>query len=183
MQKPKRVSLRVEETGPILACFFEQAECPVHVRPDKIVRAVNRAVHVAFGREVNNRSRPVRDQQFRNQITVAYVALQKFVPPVGRRRQKIGRIASVGELVEINYIGSLVCEPVQDKVGADETSPAGHQNCVGTFFQPPAPEDSLSRTFVQFSLRNAHYQAFSGICASVSSATTELGAMSLSAKI
>src|SRR5438045_8971173 len=143
MQKAKRISSRAAKPRPISAGFFQQAKSSVHVGADKIVWPMNRAVHMAFSGEVNNRAWSVRDQQFCKQLTITDIALEKLVTVVGRHSREVRRIARVSQLVEVHNTRSLIRQPVQDKVRADEPGPACHENCFGLFFQRQLLRNSL----------------------------------------
>ena len=66
-----------------------------------------------------------------DQFPVADVAMDKGVARAALQIGQIGRIAGIGELVEIDHVpfGSRAqCQP--DKVGADKARTAGDQNSV-----------------------------------------------------
>src|SRR6185437_13159595 len=105
--------------------FFQQAERSIQVGVDEVVRAVNRAVDVTLRREMDDRSRPMCDQQLGNEFTIANVALQKSISAIGRNIGEIRGVSGVGQLVEIDDSGSFRSKPLQDEIRSDETCPAG----------------------------------------------------------
>src|SRR5437763_6810957 len=130
MEKPECLLLSFTQAGPIGAPLFQQTEGPIDIRANEIVRTVNGAVHMALGRKVNYGARMVRQKKLSDQLTIANIALQKFVAAVGVNASEISQVSCIGELVEGDNTWRLGRKPLQHKVGADESRPAGYQNCV-----------------------------------------------------
>src|SRR6266404_4292131 len=100
MKEPECVLFRVAQAGPVSSRLFEQAESSINIGADEVVRAVNRAVHVALGGKVNDGARHVDQQQFSYQLAIADVALQKFVAAVSSGGSEISQVSGIGELVQ-----------------------------------------------------------------------------------
>jgi hypothetical protein len=71
---------------PVGARFFEQAECAVDVGADEIVGAVDGAVDVAFGGEMNDGARLFAPQQLAQKFAIDDVALLEAIARMGFRR-------------------------------------------------------------------------------------------------
>src|SRR6266853_667159 len=142
MKEPECTLFSVTQAGPVGSRLFEQTEGPVNVGANEVVGAVNRAVHMALRGKVNDGAGTVCQEQFSYQLAIADVTLQKFVSAVGSDGSEISQITGIGELVEGDNVRRLGRKPLQHKVGADESCPAGYQNCVchrwSSFLKPHA---------------------------------------------
>ncbi len=134
VQEPESGALITGQGLPVLADGFEQAEGADHVGLDEVFRAVDGAVHMRFGREIQDGPRPVLGQQPGEQLPVADVPLDEQVARIALQRREVLQIACVGELVEVDEGLIAAGQPVEDEVGADETRAAGDQN-HGSFEQ------------------------------------------------
>src|SRR5437867_3293693 len=83
---------------------------------------------MAFGSKMHERAWTVAFKQAANQIAVNDVAVHELVARVGRNMLQVADIARVGQLVKIDDPSTLVCYPLQDEVGADETGSSGNQD-------------------------------------------------------
>src|SRR5713101_3260324 len=111
MQKPECISLgggRLVTKG---KSFFEETKSSIDIGANEIVRAVDGAVHVAFGGKMNNGVRPVRQKQLGDQLAIANVALQKFVLAVRGDGGEIGEVAGVSQLVESDDVRGRIRQP------------------------------------------------------------------------
>src|SRR5690606_27825251 len=79
VQEAERVPAVLRESAPVVAGSFQQCQRANHVGLDEGGRAVDRAVDVALGGEVQDRVRLVFGQQPPNQITVTDVPLDEDV--------------------------------------------------------------------------------------------------------
>ena len=111
---------------------FQQAQRADHIGLDEVFGPVDGAVHMRLGGKVDDGAGLVLGQQLGNQIKVADIALHKSVAGIALQRGQVFKVARVGEFVEVD--DGLVLqgvggrEPVQHKVGANETRAAGDQN-------------------------------------------------------
>jgi hypothetical protein len=107
---------------------LQEPEGPDHVGRDKILGAVDRAIHVALGGEVDERPRAVLGQEPRHEFAVGDVAPHEPVPRVIGQAREVGQVAGVGELVEVHdrLVGGG--EPVEHEVTADEAGAAGDED-------------------------------------------------------
>jgi hypothetical protein len=128
MQKPKRLPLGRPERRPMRAGRLQEPEGPDHVGRDKILGAVDRAIHVALGGEVDERPRAVLGQEPRHEFPVGDVTPHEPVPRVAREAREVGQVAGVGELVEVHDRLVGAGEPVEHEVAADEAGAAGDED-------------------------------------------------------
>jgi hypothetical protein len=82
VQEAERCLFCVAQVVPVTTHFFQQVEGADDVGLDEIFRAVNGAVDVTFGGEVDDRARLVLRQQFADQFTIADVTLDKEMATV-----------------------------------------------------------------------------------------------------
>src|ERR1700736_5632591 len=86
------------------------------------------AIHVRFGREMNDGVRRFAAEQLINRLSVAYVGLREAVAWVFDDCPKILKIARIGQLVQID---DPLCPPLKQRhaheARADETGPTRNQ--------------------------------------------------------
>ena len=107
---------------------FEQVEGANDVGLDKVFRAVDGAVYVAFGGEVDDGAWLVCSQQLINQCLVADIALDEDVVGVVLQRRQGFHVAGIGQLVEVDQYLIRLLEPVQRKVATNKAGSAGYKN-------------------------------------------------------
>jgi hypothetical protein len=79
-------------------------------------------------RKIDDGTRLVGGQQLTNKGAVANIALDKYMPRVALQRSQILQIARVAQDVQVNNRLILGSQPVQHKIGANESGSAGHKN-------------------------------------------------------
>ena len=126
--KTKRRSRGFIEATPVRARRLEQAEGSLDVGAHEFARTVDRAIHMALGRKVHNRTGLVLRQQARDQRTVADVATHEEVAGIAFERLERLQIAGIGELVEVSHRLAGRRDPVEHEIAADETCTASYQN-------------------------------------------------------
>ena len=105
---------------------LQQAEGADDIGLEKVLGAMDGAVHMRLGGEVDDGPRLVRGQQAADQLLVADVALHEDMALVALQRPEVFPVAGIGQLVEIDD-GLAACgQPVQDEVGADKAGAAGN---------------------------------------------------------
>ena len=107
---------------------FEQGERAFHIGLDERAGAVDAAVDMAFGGEVNHGARPVLREQAVEQRAVADVALHEHMARIAIECTQALAVAGVGECVEVDERLAGLCQPVEYEIGADETGAAGDEN-------------------------------------------------------
>ena len=110
------------------ADFFKQIKSADNIGLDKVFRAMDRSINMAFSGEVEHCARLVFGQQTGYQGAVANVAVHKEMPRVAIQRRKRFQIACVGQLVEVDDGLVGLGQPVKDKVCANEAGCAGDEN-------------------------------------------------------
>jgi len=102
----------------------------MNVRANEVIRSLDRPVYMGLRREMHDRARLVKLEQFTQEIAIANVALFKPVSRIIRDGQEVARIARVSEFVEIDYLLSFLLHPLQDEVGTDKSAPARNKNRI-----------------------------------------------------
>src|SRR5208337_1586968 len=113
---------------PIGTCFFEQVEGAVDVGADEIVGAVDGAVNVALGGEVNDGAGLSAPQQAAHKIAIDDVALLEAIARMGFDGTQVVEIARVCQLIEIQDARGFGGNPLENEIRANESSAAGDQD-------------------------------------------------------
>lgn len=130
MQEAENLLAGAPEPGPILTGASEQVEGAHHVGLDEGGRTLDRAVHMALGREVDHGVHPVVAEQASHQVAVTDIAGDEDMPGVTPQRGQGVRIAGVGELVQIDDLDIRLGNEGMDEIGADKAGAAGHQDAL-----------------------------------------------------
>ena len=101
---------------------------------DEIFRAVDRAIHMAFRRKVNDGARPMLRQQLANQSRIADIATHENKLRIILEGSEVFQVARVGQLVQADDGLILPRKPVQDKIRADKSGTACNQNHKTAFW-------------------------------------------------
>ena len=128
MQEPERGALRRRKSGGERARGLEEDVRARHVRVDERAGAVDRAVDVRLGGEVQDGARPVRLEDRPHRGRVGDVGLDEDEAGVALAFGKAGAVAGVGQLVHDDDAGRGLLERVADEVRADETGAAGDED-------------------------------------------------------
>ena len=128
VQKAKSAALGVAQIGQIGACRLQQAEGAIDIGTHEIAGAVDRAIDMAFGGEMHDRTRPVLRQQRPHERAVADIAPHKDMTRIAGQRRKIGGVTRISQFVQIDHRLITARKPVQHEVRADEAGTASHQN-------------------------------------------------------
>jgi hypothetical protein len=116
------------QAAPVSPHRLEQAESAHDVGLYEIFRAVDGAVHVAFGGKVQHRAGAVFGQQAVHQRAVAQVAVHEGVALIPLQAGQVFQVAGVGELVEVDHRLIGLGQPVEYEIAADEAGSASHEN-------------------------------------------------------
>ena len=128
MQKAEAGLCLALEPIPVGTHCFEQTEGTHHIGLNKVFRAVDGAVHMAFCRKVHHGAWLVLGQQTGHGGTVTNVCLHKDVAHISLQGSKVFQVACIGELIHIDHRLVMVCQPVQNKIGANKTRTASYKN-------------------------------------------------------
>jgi hypothetical protein len=126
MEKAKYLSFMFRKTGPILTNRLEQLECSFDVCADKILRVVDRAVHMTLSRKMNDRPGLMEQQQSANQGRIIYIPMRENVAIIASDASQVGGISGVREFIQVYYARTFCPKPMQYEVGTDKTGPARH---------------------------------------------------------
>jgi hypothetical protein len=119
-------ALRLALPQPVAPRRLQQIEGAHDIRLNEIPRPVDRAVDVAFGREVHHRVGPVRREDPLERLPVADVGMLEGVERRARDLRQIVEAGGVGEGVEVDdRMAAADREPHNGR--ADEAGAAGHQ--------------------------------------------------------
>ena len=122
-----RLGLGIQR-APVAAHGFEQAEGADHVGLDEVLGAMDGAVHMALGREVDHGARPVLGQQAGQDFAIADVGLHEDMARIALQALQALEVARVGELVHVEHRLIAGSQPVQHEIGADEAGAACDKN-------------------------------------------------------
>ena len=129
------------ERLPVLSCSLQERECTHDIGLSKGERVAYAAIDVAFGGKVYNAVDMVMSEDCSNGVEVANISSHKGI--VGRMLYvgKIGKVAGIGELVEVDNVifGVLVYEKPHD-MRADKPGTAGDEyiafiHCSGCLYR------------------------------------------------
>jgi len=115
---------------PVATRRFQQMESADHIGLDKILGAVNGAIDMRFGGEIDDSPWPMLRQQTIDQGPVTDVAMNKNMPCLTGKAGEIFQITGISELVEVDDGLVALCEPIQYKIRADKPSAAGYENHI-----------------------------------------------------
>ena len=128
VQKAKCGTPRISQASQIGTRRLQQAEGAVDISTNEIAGAVNRAIDMTFSGEMNDGAWPVLVEQRADECAVADIALHEDMPRVAGQRRKIGGVARISQLVQIEHRLITARQPIQHEVRADEAGTASHQN-------------------------------------------------------
>src|SRR5579864_8485187 len=128
MEKAKILFFCFRKTCPILPRGLQKLECSFNVGADKFLRVVDGPVYMAFRSKMNDCRRLVDLQQMAYQVGIIDISAREHVTMVIAKISQVGGIPCVCELIKVHYSRALLCQPMQDEVGAYKTGPARHQN-------------------------------------------------------
>ena len=110
---------------PVVPCCLQKPETSEHVGLDEVFGAMDGAIHMRFGSEIDDGTRPVFSQELRHQRTVANIALHEHMARVALDTlARLQQVARIGELVEIDNALRGAAQPVEYEIGADEAGAA-----------------------------------------------------------
>ncbi len=127
MQEAKSLPFLRRERAPVLARFLEEREGADHVGLNELRRPDYRTVDVAFRREIDDSAGLVLPQQPAHRLAVADIGAHENVTRLVPEARQAGKIARVGELVDIDDRICFCREPLQDEIGADEPGAARYE--------------------------------------------------------
>ena len=113
----------------LVAGGFEQRQCTGDIGFYEDLRLGDRTIHVAFGREVNNRLDPMLGDDAFDQYAVTDIAFDELVILVLHKFGEVAEIAGVGQSIEIDDQAIRVLGKHHPyKITADKSRPARNQN-------------------------------------------------------
>src|SRR5579863_10334492 len=124
VMEPKSVSLDDRQLAPIVASPLQKSEGPDHVGVDKRGRSVDRAIDVAFRRQMHHHMRPeiVDDGAYCRRI--ANIDPLETIASILRDRREIVEISRISQLVDHAYAMVGLSNEAANHRRADKSSPA-----------------------------------------------------------
>jgi hypothetical protein len=83
---------------------------------------------MGLGGKIDNRTGTVLGEQFGNKLGIPYVTTHEGMPWISLNEGEVLEVASVGQLIEIDDGILLERNPIENKVGTDESGTAGDEN-------------------------------------------------------
>jgi len=121
MEEAKRLLIASRQALPVFMRGIEQLKGSHHIRPDKLLGAEDRPIHMRLGGEVNHRFRLVFAKEAGNQLAIRDVAVHEDVARIAVQRRQIQQIAGVREAIQIHDALRFVDEPLQNEIGPNES--------------------------------------------------------------
>lgn len=123
------ISRNVDETlDAMLACCFEQHECPSHIRFDEGRCSSDGTIHVTFGRAVDDSFDVMLLQHRMNERRILDPTVNEPVALVRLDIAEIRQIARIRERIEIDHTPIAIGQNPANQVAPDKTSSTGNQN-------------------------------------------------------
>ncbi len=120
--------LSLWQTTPVGSHGLEQSEGADDVGLDEVLGALDGAVHMAFGGEVQHSAGFVLGYQSDHQREVTQVTLNKGMACIALQAGDVFQVTGVGEFVEIDYRLVALGQPVEHEVAANEASAPCNKN-------------------------------------------------------
>ena len=136
VHKTKAFTLRALQRPVERQRSLQQRKRAADVGAQKRLRPDNGPVYMALRRKVNHRPRPILLHQLRHQVLIADITLDKRVPFFARERRQVGRIAGIGQSIQVHHprpgcrAAIVRTKPVENEVRTDEARPARHQKTI-----------------------------------------------------
>ena len=130
VQEAEGVAGAAFEAAPVAQGLVDDAQGADDVRLEKGFGGVDGTVDVGLGGEVDDVGDGVLSQEAGNEVGVADVTMHELVPCVGGEVGEVGRVACVGEFVQVHKGVDLggddgIRQEQAGEVGADESGAAG----------------------------------------------------------
>ena len=133
MQETERILALERQAAPIGERAFEQVQGADDIGLHELGRAIDRAIDVGFGGEVDDCHWLMRGEDALHECAITDIAmLEGIVRMRGDIGQRVG-VAGIGQRIEVDDAVTTQGEHVEDEIAADETGTAGDQysfHCV-----------------------------------------------------
>src|SRR3981081_3705044 len=83
---------------------------------------------MTFGCKMDDGTRLMLFEQSAQQLAIAHISLDEGIPWISSDPTQVAGITSVREVAEVDHRSSFLRDPLQDKVGTDESGPSGYKN-------------------------------------------------------
>jgi len=134
MQKTEVAARGFFKRAPIGTHRFEQVEGAHDVRLDEIAGAMDGAIHMGLGGEIQHGTRLFFSQQRIDRCAIADIGLHEAVIRIAGDRFERLQIACIGQFVDVDDLLVRLPQPIQYEVAADKAGTAGHDNCHSYIF-------------------------------------------------
>jgi hypothetical protein len=126
VKEPERMPVRGVQPVQVRAGGFQQLKRADDVGLDEFSRAVDGAVDMRLGCEIDDGAGPVLGIQPREQGRIRDVAAHENMPWVVCRAGQVGEIAGIGQFVEVDHRRATRGQPVEHEIAADKAGAAGY---------------------------------------------------------
>ena len=113
---------------PVGAGCLKEVEGADDVGLDELGRSMDRAIHMGLGGKIDDGTGSVLGEQFGNEFGIPYVTAHEGMPWITINGDKVLQIAGVGQLIEINDGILPERDPIENKVGTNESGAAGDED-------------------------------------------------------
>src|SRR5712675_1468634 len=117
MEKAKTLPFIFRKASPLLTRGLEQLECSFDICTDKILRVVNRPVHVTFSRKVDDCYGLMEQQQPAHKRRIIDVSAREHVAIIAGKVGQVARVSRIRELIQVHNPRTFCREPMQYEVG------------------------------------------------------------------
>ena len=113
------------------SCTIEEHAGADYVRVNEVLRRIDAAIHVRFGRKINDREKLVLGHNRVHLVGVGDVGFEKLITLAMflDHAVQIGRVSGIREHIHIGHMRWLVMfQNVANKVAPDESAATGYEN-------------------------------------------------------
>src|SRR5690606_16771539 len=142
MQEAKAVFLGAFQCIPVATCRLKQCKGTHDVRLDKILRAMDRTIHMAFGGKVENSPRVVACKNIINQRAVSDITPDEYVSWIALKAGEVFLIPGIRKLIKVDNRLIMVPQPIEYKIAANKTGAAGDKYAQNQIFRKIAANAS-----------------------------------------
>lgn len=122
MEEAESFPLRTTERLKMRAWVFEQMIGSDNIGRDKFRGPIDRPIDMGFGGKVYDSDRTMLGQQFGNDPDVANIALNEDMMRISYDAREVVTISCISEFIQNDDGPEPERKPVENKIGADETS-------------------------------------------------------------
>jgi hypothetical protein len=100
-------------------------EGAIDIGLDEVLRAMNGTIDMGFGGKIDDGARLILPQPLQHTCCIADVTMDEKMALVTLQALQVGQVARISQFIHIDDWLIACCQPVKDKIAADETGAAG----------------------------------------------------------